>query len=786
MTLVDHTPATRTRSIEGPAPVSNLTGSRLDLDDMLELAGSNAMAYSAFLAGHIGPQDLPRPNWGPIGETVYDRTYSRDIYVRDADTGEIVLDADGQKVLQGWWTWERPTHDRETETLAETARRVVQGNLGYAPATTYIEAEDVALFSMIYDFLGSPAGRHLWVAGTGLPYSRNCWSSPFGPLTSDHLRFTAMRLFEGGGVGANYSNDLLARTTPVAEAIAAYIACSTEHPEYDQIAQAAGDRLTDNDNFAGSPSSEFADALIVRVDDTREGWVKAWTLMIDMATGHTGGNTVIFDVSDIRPFGAPLKTFGGRASGPAPLVEAILGINTVLAEAYHRGATAGSPTHLASLEAMQVDHLAAAAVVAGGARRSARMSMKHWADQDIFDFINAKADPSQHWTTNISVEVDDEFRAALGEKDHPLHTHAEAVLDDIAEGMTRDGEPGMVDTSVHSRFELNPIRITNPCGEVGLSFEPGDLNGQLGAGESCNLGSVNLERFGTDIGGAVKATELMARFLYRATLKPYPGEDASRIESRNRRIGVGIMGLHGWVMSHGVKLSELPSTPRLLARLTDLRLAARRSADGLADALGLPRPVKVTAVAPTGSISQKSGTQPGVSSVMFKHFIRRVRYASHDPQLADLAARGYHIEDDIYAANTKVVSFPTRDASVDRYGLDLVEDSTDLDFGQYLDLVAAVENSFCGGADGMAVSSTCQIPEGTDATMVAREIKRVLGTVKGLTAFPAATRPQQPYEAVTKEQFEQMVAELDLPSNELVTVGDSNDGDCATGACPVK
>lgn len=1131
-----------------------LTASRTEIDTTIDHLDPARALFAAFLADEVGAEALPEPAWGPIGREVFDRTYARPIYQRDPVTGKPVTDAGGVKQLEDWWVWGRPTHGRDREHFGEMCRRVVQGNLSYAPVHTEQPGEELALFSLMYQMGGTPAGRHLWVTGTGLPYSRNCWAAGWAPTTSEHLRFAAMRLFEGGGVGSNYSNDLLAVTAPVDTMVSVLFTARADHPDYDAVVTAAGGQFVTNPadathemtGWVGETDPMHADEHLV-VEDCREGWVATWCRLIDLATSGRGRVGVLIDVSNVRPYGTPLRTFGGQASGPAPLVNASLGIADVINENVRLGREVGEPRRQSSLDAMEIDHLAASAVVAGGTRRSARMSLKNWGDEDIFDFIGCKQDPSKHWTTNISVETDSEFNEACRDASHPRHVHAAKVLAAVAEGMARDGEPGLVDTERHSVGEPVRVRIVNPCltgdtwvqtadglrqistlvgkgaqtmivdgqewatgqdgffvtgdrqviklsidgtelrltpdhlvstpdgwhpagglvvgdivtltdnfegstswggegtaeegyllghlvgdgylnipngngipgaavlcawhsdrgsestkseilrcievaglkhrtdwagfrdhgpnkqelrstairdlaarfgivrgsktitdeimgassdfqrgflrglfdtdghvegdstsggvsvrlsqsdesmlgkartmllahgvrsvvrsthpprstalpggtydcreafrlivtgehtqryaktigfadevkaakltarsgsmtrgfctkpmvgsvlsveaggvetvydarvpglnafvaggtvvhncGEASLTFDvDGEGFGSL-AGESCNLGSVNLDSFGTDHDGSVEAMELVSRFLVRATMNPYPGEDASRIESRNRRVGAGIMGLHGWAMAHGVKLSDLHGTPRLLEKLVELRQASRRAADELADALGVPRPVKTTAIAPTGSISQKSGTTPATNPIMFRHFVRNVRFESNNPQLPELEAQGYRIEPDAYAANTVVVSFPVRDAALDRFPADLVEDSTDLDFGDYLRLVAAVEESFCGGTDGMAVSSTCQLPEGTTADQVEAELLGVLGRTKGVTAFPALSRPQAPYISLTESEFYSAAAELSPQAQAKVTGGDSNDGECATGACPIK
>lgn len=685
-----------------------------------------------FLAGEMPASGLPDPKWGPIGQEVYDRTYSRDLEVPVEDS----------------------TGTRTKETWAETVRRVVVGNLGFVDASTHQPGEAVELFELIYNFGGLPGGRHLWVTGTSNPFSRNCFVSGWSERTSDHLVFLTSRLFEGGGVGANYSNDLLASTQPIVGTLDVSITCRTDHPDFD-VVRTAADGL-----WAEWPAGET-----VTVSDTREGWVGCWQNLVDLAC-TPGRHQVCVDVSDLRHHGAPLRTFGGQASGPAPLATSIVEVTRIL-----NGAAADS-RRLSSLEAMNVDHHCASAIVAGGARRSARMSLKSWRDHDIFEFIHCKTDPNAHWSTNISVEVDNGFWAGIEGGD----PHAIDVLNAIALGMARDGEPGIVDTDQMSVGERTAIRATNPCGEVGLVFDPADA-----AGEACNLGSVNLDHFGDDHAGACRAFELIARFLYRATCNPYPDEAASRIEAHNRRIGVGFMGLQGWAAAHGTRLSQVASTEALRSKLTEFRHVVRRAADGLADEMGLPRPVKVTAIAPTGTIAQMPGVTPGIQPVFARHLIRRVRYADTDPALPGLVAEGYSVLDDTYAANTKVVEYPVRDSILDRFDEGLIEQADELAFGDFMALVACVQETFCGGSDGNAVSSTAHLPANADPAMLAAEIVKVGGSVKGVTAFPAVSRPLSPLEAISKDTFEEMVATVGIAES-----FDSNDGSCSTGACPVR
>jgi ribonucleotide reductase alpha subunit len=1011
------------------------------------------------------------------------------------------------------------------ESWADTVKRVVQGSLSYVGRDHWLEDEDVELFDLIYNFKALPAGRHLWVTGTpASTFSKNCWSAGFGARTSSHFAFLSSRLLEGGGVGSNYSSDVLATTGKIRGSIRLSFRLDENHADFERVQAVAQDRL----NIA-----EIADYEIV-VEDSREGWVSTWTKIIDLAVGLPGERSVVIDLSDVRPFGAELKTFGGTASGPDALVRSLLG----MAEVLNNVATSSwAGRRLTGIEAMTIDHELASAIVAGGARRSARMAIMSWRDIEIFDFIHIKENTQSHWTTNISVEIDDDFHAALANPHYEEHAHAEAVLREVVTGMVRNGEPGMVDTDFFSRDEAREVRITNPCvtgdtwvqttkgirqvnelvgkGRIDLLvndevwstsaegffktghkkvltlnvdgtdlkvtkdhlistpegwraageleagdivdltnslgnswggkgtrgegylvghligdgyFEAPNINGVDGAavlcawrsdegsesskarvlkaiadaglthrtdwlgwggyekdkqelhsvavrdlaarygvvrgnktitpeimsassefivgvlqglfdtdghvegsslrgglsvrlsqsdlellgnarilllslgiksvvrrmkeaeikempggryqtqdsfrliiagqhveyfdkvvgfvdttkaakltegmatmrrgfydkpmvgvvfsvvesgtedvydsqvpglnafvangtivhncgevglnsydvdgliaGESCNLGSIDLDVFGTDHEGAKKAFQLMARFLYRSTLNPHRDNLASHIEASNRRIGVGIMGLQGWTAAHGVRLSELEHNATLRHLLSEFRQTTRSAADAFARELGLPLPLKVTAVAPTGSIAQLRGSQPGIHPVFARYFKRRVRYSKADLGLGALRDAGHHIEDDLYAANTSVVEFFVKDAILDRYEESLIEQSDELSADQFFGLIATVQETFCGNGDGNAVSATAQIAPNMDPEELLAAVRGRLGSVKGLTVFPSISRPQSPYETISAAQYSDAVL-----SGLAQAAGDSNSGECVGGACPIR
>lgn len=657
---------------------------------------------------------MTKTKWGPIGEDIYRRTYSRQ-------------QADG--TYEAW---------------PDTVARVVRGSTAVG-LVNWDEAD--RLSELISDFKLLPAGRHLWVTGTGLPYTRNCFRAPWSARLADHFEFMADQLLTGGGVGANYSQEYI-NQAPRLSSFQLWITCREDHPDYEAVKIAAGDHFR---------KWGYADAGInvTVVSDMREGWTAGYGALFDAATSSEWH--LALDVSQLRKAGAPIKTFGGTASGPAPFVQSLVNVKSVLKGAVGR--------RLTSVEAMLCDHHIASAVVAGGARRSARMSVVHWKDPQIMEFINCKTDHMHHWTTNISVEIDTAFINAVADKE----PQALRVFNEVVKGMWLNGEPGFVNTDAASIGETGDVRSCNPCGEIFLE-----------EGESCNIGSVDLDAYGTDDEGALEAFRLMARFLIRATLiKPYQ-EITAEVEQRNRRIGVGFLGMQGWAAAHGVKYSDIHTSRVLAVKLATFRKAIREEADEYTDSLGISRCIKVTAIAPNGTISQLRGTQPGLHPVLARYAWRRVRYTFGDPRISEALDRSLFVEPCIYADNTAVVRYPLRDIILDNHPEDLVEQSSDVSLDDQLAVLAFVTEFFCSGTDGNAVSFTANLDRDVLGTVdrAARVIERWLPYLKGLTCFPSMSRPQSPYEVISVKEYEDAAkGERYIGSIEI---------ECVNGSCPVR
>jgi ribonucleoside-triphosphate reductase len=671
-------------------------------------------------------------NFGPTGQLVYERTYSRTL-------------PDGTK-----------------ETWPQTVERVVDGNLALVDKRYQLEDERQQLIDMMLDFKILPAGRHLWASGVkNAEHLFNCWVAGWTDEPADHFEFTFMRLMEGGGVGANYSNKYLSQYPLVKQALKVEIVCDPEHADYDDMKAAGVLSETYDPDWFGA----------FKIEDSREGWAAALVDLID-----THYNPVVehrnrvYDVSRVRSAGSKLKTFGGRASGPLPLAKMLIDVSQV----FNRLAV--DLEMLDGISAMEIDHAIAQCVVAGGVRRSARMAMMHWADPQIEKFIDIKQESLSHWTTNISVEVDDKFWYQA--KQGPAWLAAR-VLKALSRGMVNNGEPGFWDSALSNVGEPNEVVCTNPCGEITL--EPW---------EPCNLGHVNLAGFVDEHGrvdtfGMDKAHQLMTRFLIRATFSAVGDPKSREVLDRNRRIGVGHFGVASFLAMSGLKYSKAPDSREFQALLNQLATTVDYSASAFCHELRIPVPVKKRTIAPTGTIAKMPGVSEGVHPIFAKYFIRRVRLSKVDPDqvmmLKQYEADGFEVEDCQYAANTAVISIPTKDTLVqavtDRFGDEgesIVEAASDLPLHDMLRFQALYQAYWADNA----VSFTANVdPQQYSSDHVEEQLRQFAGRLKGCTIFPEASMPQSPYERLSRWEYESAVAKQ---------VSDGIDEDCASGSCPVR
>jgi ribonucleoside-diphosphate reductase alpha chain len=367
-------------------------------------------------------------------------------------------------------------------------------------------------------------------------------------------------------------------------------------------------------------------------------------------------------------------------------------------------------------------------VMAGGKRRSALWAGLAWNHKDIEDFIAAKNwstairalkekdfnQPAILDMTNISVRLDDEFfkKIKTDEKVQDLYYR-------ICKGMCKTGEPGFsIDTGKNSKDILR-----NPCTEV-VSSENGDC---------CNLGSVNLAKI-PDTAELDRVTRIGTKFLYYGTFQGWmPHPVFQKVREKNRRIGLGLTGLHEWCIKN-----EQPYEPsgKLGEWLSVWKKASEIAAKEAAAAKKDVEPIAIRAIAPTGTISIVSETTTGIEPVFCVAYRRRFLGA-------DQKWQAMYVVDPTVARLVKEMNIDPND----------IEDSVSLskDVETRISMQAFIQDFV-----DQAISSTINLPEwGEVGNNNVKEFSRVLlkylPKLRGITVYPDGSRPGQPITAIKYE-----------------------------------
>jgi ribonucleoside-diphosphate reductase alpha chain len=323
---------------------------------------------------------------------------------------------------------------------------------------------------------------------------------------------------------------------------------------------------------------------LFRAVDSREGWADLMS-KITLALMTGAGVGVVY--SDLRGSGRPVRKTGGTSSGPLAL--------------------------------MQMVNEAGRGIVNGGDRRAAIWAGLHWNHPDIHAFIalkNWSQDvrdlkekdynfPATMDLTNVSVILDDEFFAAFHDDKHQQHALAQSVYRQTVRQMLKTAEPGFSIDCGPNKGENN----RNACTEI-TSADDSDI---------CNLGSLNLARI-ESLEEMKRLTELGTAFLLAGTVYsdvPFPQID--QVRSKNRRLGLGLMGFHEWLLMRGKSYgpdTDLEEWLKVYATSTDIARTYATKWD-------LSPPVKTRAIAPTGTIGILAETSPGIEPIYCVAFKRR-------------------------------------------------------------------------------------------------------------------------------------------------------------------
>ena len=452
--------------------------------------------------------------------------------------------------------------------------------------------------------------------------------------------------------------------------------------------------------YAGREKKFFNNCYLLKAEsDTREDWAKlSWEAESCLMTG--GGIGV--DYSAYRQEGQTLKGTGGVSSGPIPKMQMINEIGR---------------------------H-----VMQGGSRRSAIYASLNWKHPDIDKFLKAKNwfdmpigstgktlfdikqedfnFPAPLDMTNISVNYDTEWLLnywETGEIGDVFRTNVRQAL--------RTAEPGFS----FNFFEKENETLRNACTEV-TSEDDSDV---------CNLGSLNFARI-DDLNQLREVVTLATKFLLCGTLRAQlPYEKVSQVREKNRRLGLGLMGLHEWLIQRG---GRYETTPELHRWLKVYEAESDKTARDFSSILSVSKPAAVRAVAPTGTIGILGGTSTGIEPIFAVAYKRRY-----------LKNRRWHYQYVVDSAAQEMIDlYGTKPQEIES-ALDLASD-----YERRLSFQANVQEYV-----DMSISSTINLPawdtENNNEDKVedfAQTLAKYSHRLRGFTCFPDGCRGGQPLTAV--------------------------------------
>lgn len=477
--------------------------------------------------------------------------------------------------------------------------------------------------------------------------------------------------------------------------------------------------------YSGRGVSFFNNCQMYRAEeDTREEWGR---LLHSISDALMSGAGVGCDYSILRSKGQVLSRTGGVSSGPLPLLASINEVGRNVRQ--------------------------------GGARRSAIYGSLNWQHGDIEEFLTIKdwantcvpgagnltyfdlknADFDAHApldSTNISVNYDDDW--LNGDR---LHS---TFLKNV-EMALRNGEPGFSFNFGDKRNET----LRNACCELSSSDDS----------DICNLGSINLANI-PDLAALERAVELGTKFLICGTIRgAVPDAKTLRIREKNRRLGLGIMGVHEWLLRRGWRYAM---NDELRQWLNVYRDESRRAADEHADRFYLNRPVGCRAIAPTGTIGLLTGSTTGIEPLYAVAYKRRWvdgnarKYKYVIDQTAKDLIRLYDVEPDTIETALTLAETPGRRIAFQA------------EIQPYVD---------------HCISSTVNLPawgskfNNEDTVLpMAQLIAKYAPQIRGLTFYPDGARGGQPITAVP---YQEALAACDCVFEE------HSEQQCKSGVCGV-
>jgi adenosylcobalamin-dependent ribonucleoside-triphosphate reductase len=633
-------------------------------------------------------------------------------------------------------TYSRLKEDGTKETWADVCERVINGmyslqkdhckksRLPWNDVKAQASAKEA--FDRLFNLKWTPPGRGLWMMGTQIvnvhknsAALQNCAFVSTAEMTKLNPSKPFSFLMEASMLGVGVGFD---------------------------------DKGADKDFTIYEPTKA---PVIDVITDDRESWARATGDLINSFL-KPDQNPIEFDYTLIRPLGSPIKTFGGTASGPAPLIK--------LHNAIRKIFLGRAGQKLTRKDIADIGNLIGVCVVSGNVRRSAELLIGRIDDQDFLNLKNAEVFPERNsydsespgwgWMSNNSVEV------SVGQD-----------LSPIVDGIARNGEPGVIWMDMSRKYgrladpannKDHRVAGFNPCAEQSLESY-----------ECCTLVETYLGRHDSleDYKRTLKFAYLYAKTV---TLLPTHWEETNAIMQRNRRIGTSMSGVADFADTNGM--------PVLRDWMDKGYKTVQRYDNIYSEWLGVRESIKMTTVKPSGTVSILAGQSPGVHwTPGGKYFNRAIRFSNEDPMLPLFKMANYRVEPASESPDTtSVVFFPIQSEAK--------RAERDVTIFEKMSLAAVAQRYWSDNS----VSVTVSFDPETESQHVGTVLHMYDGQLKTVSFLPSGnmTYPQMPYTQITEEEYNQGSMDLFPIDFSGVYAGMAADaiGEsyCTTDACEIK
>jgi ribonucleoside-triphosphate reductase (thioredoxin) len=626
-------------------------------------------------------------------------------------------------------TYSRLKADGTKETWVDVCERVINGmyslqkdhaktnRLPWSDAKAAASAKEA--FDRLWNLKWTPPGRGLWVMGT--------------PLVNEQRNSAALQNCAFVSTGSMVKTDPAKPFAFLMEASMLGVGVGFD------------DKGADKDFVIYAPQGETT----YDIPDTREGWVESTAALIN-AYLKPDTKAPVFNYEAIRPAGEPIKTFGGTAAGADPLIK----LHQYIGELFKDRAG----QKLTRRDIADIGNMIGVCVVSGNVRRSAELLIGRIDDEEFLNLKNYEKYPERMthgWMSNNSVAVN------VGDN-----------LDNIIEGIARNGEPGVIWMDISKQYGrlADPInnkdwRIAgyNPCAEQSLESY-----------ECCTLVETYLNRH-TDLDDFKRTLKFAYLYAKTVTLLPTHWEETNAIMQRNRRIGTSVSGVANFADNKGLPV---------LRQWMDEGYKIIKSYDtNYSEWLGIRESIKMTTVKPSGTVSILAGESSGVHwTVGGQYFNRAIRFSNSDPMLPLFKLANYRVEPASESPDTtSVVFFPIKSEAK--------RSEKDVSIYEKMALAATAQRYWSDNS----VSVTISFDPEKEASAIGTALHMYDGQLKTVSFLPSGNHvyPQMPYTQITAEDYENdgvmRLFPIDFSGVYAGMAADAiGEAYCTTDACEVK